>query len=104
MNTAKGSLTTAQGAKGAKPTDSSVTTAKTAVSTAGGELSRAQGDLSGLDGRASHILDEFDTLRGQARSAVSKAAGHAPAGQLELVLEHVQRGRQLRQGRGQVHR
>ena len=78
LSTAKGSLTTASNAKGAKPTDPSVTSAKTAVSTAGGALTRAQGDLSGLDGRANHILDEFDTLRGQARSAISSAAGIAP--------------------------
>lgn len=78
VNAAKGNLTTAQNAKAAKPTDPSVTSAKSAVNTAGGALTRAQGDLSSLDGRANHILDEFETLRGQARSAIAKAAGLAP--------------------------
>ena len=78
LGSAQGALTTAQTAQGAKPSDPKVSTAQTAVSNASGAATRAQGSLDGLDGRAFHILDEFDHVRGQARSAISTAAGIAP--------------------------
>ena len=53
--------------------------AHNAVGTASGALTQAQGELSGLQQRAFHILDEADTVRGHARSAVSSAAGVAPS-------------------------
>ncbi len=78
LGTAQNALTTAQNAKGAKPSDPTVSTAQTTVSNASGAATRAQGTLDGLDGRALHILDEFDHVRGQARSAISTAAAIAP--------------------------
>ncbi len=79
LSTAKGNLTSATSAPHAKPSSPSVVNAHDAVSTAGGALTQAQGQLSGLQQRAFHILDEADTVRGHARSAVSSAAGVAPS-------------------------
>lgn len=78
LATARGALTTAQTTAGVKPSDPKISGAQTAVSNAGGAAIGAQGSLDGLDGRAFRILDEFDHVRGQARSAISTAAGIAP--------------------------
>ncbi len=79
LTTAKGNLTSATSAPHAKATSPSVVNAHNAVGTAGGAVTQAQGELSGLQQRAFHMLDEVDTVRGHARSAVSSAAGVAPS-------------------------
>jgi hypothetical protein len=79
LSTAKTNLSTASTAKGAKPTSAPVVDAHNAVSTASGAVGRLQGDVSGLEGHGYRLLDEFDTIRGQARSTVSSAAGIAPS-------------------------
>jgi hypothetical protein len=42
-------------------------------------VSNLQGQVSGLESRGYHLLDEFDTIRGHARSTVSSASGIAPS-------------------------
>jgi uncharacterized protein YukE len=79
LNSAKGNLTSATSAPHTKASSPSVVNAHNAVSSAGGALTQAQGELSGLQQQAFHILDEADTFRGHARSAVSSAAGVAPS-------------------------
>lgn len=85
LTSAQSGLTSAQKAPKAKPTDPAVTTAKGAVSTAQSNVSSAQGtvnrlsgEVSGLDTRGCHLLDEFDTVRGQCRSAINGAGHRAP--------------------------
>jgi uncharacterized protein YukE len=79
LNTAQGSLHTASTAPHATDTTPAVVTAKSAVSQASGTVNRLQGELDGLERTAYHVLDEFDTARGHARSTVSGAAGIAPS-------------------------
>jgi hypothetical protein len=78
LSTAQGNLTSATNAPNAKPTSTAVVNAHNAVQTASGAVSRLQGEISGLEGRGRQILDEFNTARGHAKSAVSGAAGYAP--------------------------
>ena len=54
-------------------------TPTTRSSRASGAVGRLQDQLSGLQSRGMALLDEFDTIRGHARSAVSSAAGIAPS-------------------------
>jgi hypothetical protein len=42
-------------------------------------VGRLSGQVSGLESRGYRLLDEFDTIRGHARSTVSGAAGIAPS-------------------------
>ena len=49
------------------------------VQAASGSVGRLQDEVSGLQSRGMSLLDEFDTIRGQARSTVSSAAGIAPS-------------------------
>jgi hypothetical protein len=79
LTTAQGSLSTATSAPHAKPTSPAVVSAHSAVQTASAQVGRLQGELSGLESRGFGLLDEFDTARGRARSAVSGAAGIAPS-------------------------
>jgi hypothetical protein len=78
LATAQGNLKTADAAPHATSSTPAVTDAHTALQSASGVVGRAQDELSGLQSRAYHLLDEFDTVRGHARSAVSSAAGLAP--------------------------
>lgn len=79
LQSAKSEMRSAQSAPNAKASSPAVVNANNAVTTAGGVLSQAQGELSGLQQRAFQVLDEADTARGHARSAVSSAAGVAPS-------------------------
>ena len=53
--------------------------AHTALQTANGTVGRLQDQVSGLQSQGFRLLDEFDTIRGHARSTVSSAAGIAPS-------------------------
>ena len=53
--------------------------AHNAVQSASGSVGRLQDEVSGLQSRGMALLDDFDTIRGHARSAVSNAAGIAPS-------------------------
>jgi hypothetical protein len=79
LTTAQGSLSTATSAPHAKPQTPAVVTAHQAVQTASGAVGRLQGEVSGLQGQAYGLLDEFDTVRGHARTRISSAAGIAPS-------------------------
>jgi uncharacterized phage infection (PIP) family protein YhgE len=79
LSTAKGNLSNATSAAHATSTTPAVVDAHNAVRAAGGSVGRLQDDVSGLESRAMSLLDEFDTIRGQARSTVSSAAGIAPS-------------------------
>jgi hypothetical protein len=79
LTSAQGNLTTATNAPHAKLTSPAVVDAHTAVQSAGAQVGRLQGELTGLEGRGYGLLDEFDTVRGRARSTVSGAAGIAPS-------------------------
>jgi uncharacterized protein YukE len=78
LSSAKANLTTATNAPGAKPTSSSVVQAHGAVQGASASVGRVEGEIAGLERRGKQILDEFNTARSQARSAVSHAASYAP--------------------------
>lgn len=85
LGTAQGQLSSAQGnldrashAKGATDTSAPVISAHSAVTQATGALNQVQGEVQGLERRGFQILDDFDHVRGQARTAVSHAAGIAP--------------------------
>jgi hypothetical protein len=79
LSTAKNSLSTATSAPHATSSTPAVVDAHTAVSNASSAVGNLQGDVSGLESRGYHLLDEFDTIRGHARSTVSSAAGIAPS-------------------------
>ena len=79
LSTAQNNLSTATSAPKAKPSSPAVVNAHSAVQSASGAVGRLQGELSGLQGQAYRVLDEFDSVRGQARSRVSSAAGVAPS-------------------------
>jgi hypothetical protein len=78
LSTAHGDLTSATNAPHAKPTSTAVVDAHSAVQAATGAVSQLQGEISGLERRGRQILDEFNTARSHAKSAVSGAAGYAP--------------------------
>jgi hypothetical protein len=78
LSSAQSSLTSATKAPGAKPTSSAVVQAHGAVQAAGGAVARLQGEIAGLERRGQQLLDEFNTARSRAMSAVSHAAGYAP--------------------------
>jgi uncharacterized protein YukE len=79
LSTAKSSQSTAASAPHASSSTPAVVNANTAVSNASGAVSNLQGQVSGLESRGYHLLDEFDTMRGHARSTVSSASGVAPS-------------------------
>jgi X-X-X-Leu-X-X-Gly heptad repeat protein len=114
LHDAQSSLSTAQGQQARAKTDLSTATAAphvtsttpavlnahNALETANGAVGHLQDQLSGLQSRGVRLLDEFDTIRGHARSTVSSAAGIAPSeswlsGALHAVgnfVENVGRG------------
>jgi uncharacterized protein YukE len=79
LSTAKNDLSTATSAPHATSSTPAVVNAHTAVSSASGAVNNLQGEVSGLESRGYHLLDEFDSIRGHARSTVSSAAGIAPS-------------------------
>jgi hypothetical protein len=79
LSTAKTNLSTATSAPHATSSTPAVANAHTALSGASGSVNNLSGEVSGLEGRGYHLLDEFDTIRGRARSTVSSAAGVAPS-------------------------
>jgi uncharacterized protein YukE len=79
LSTAKSSLSTANAAAHATSSTPAVVNAHTAVSNASGAVGNLQGQVSGLESRGHQLLDEFDTIRGHARSTVSSASGIAPS-------------------------
>ncbi len=79
LTSAQGSLSTAAGAPGATSSTAAVVSAQSAVHAASGAVGNLQREVSGLEGRGLQLLDEFDGIRGHARSAVSHAAGIAPS-------------------------
>ena len=79
LSTAKSNLSTATSAAHATSSTPAVVNAHTALSSASGAVNNLQGQVSGLESRGYHLLDEFDTIRGHARSTVSSAAGIAPS-------------------------
>jgi uncharacterized protein YukE len=79
LTTARSDLTTATSAPHAKPTSPAVVNAHTALNNAATNVGNLQGQVSGLESRGYQLLDEFDTIRGHARSVVSSAAGIAPS-------------------------
>ncbi|MBO0745954.1 MAG: hypothetical protein J2P43_13110 [Candidatus Dormibacteraeota bacterium] len=79
LATARTTLSTATSAPHATSTTPAVVNAHTAVQSASGTVGRLQGEVSGLETRGFHLLDEFDTIRGSARSQVSGAGGKAPS-------------------------
>ncbi|HEX3975904.1 MAG TPA: hypothetical protein VHW96_06540 [Solirubrobacteraceae bacterium] len=79
LSTAKSSLSTATSAAHATSSTPAVIDADTAVSNASSAVGNLQGAVTGLESRGYHLLDEFDTIRGHARSTVSSAAGIAPS-------------------------
>jgi hypothetical protein len=79
LSDAKTSLSSATSAAHATSTTPAVVSAHTALSNATGAVGRLQGEVSGLQGQGFRLLDEFDTIRGHAHSAVSGAAGIAPS-------------------------
>lgn len=97
---AKSDLSNATAAPHATSTTPAVLNAHNALQSANGAVGQLQDQLSGLQSRGFRLLDEFDTIRGQARSTVSSAAGIAPSeswlsGALHAVgnfVENVGRG------------
>ncbi|MFZ1993528.1 MAG: hypothetical protein WAU75_05415, partial [Solirubrobacteraceae bacterium] len=79
LATAKSDLTAATSAPHATITTPAVVDAHNAVQSAGGSTGRLHDEVSGLQSRGMSLLDDFDTVRGQARTAVSDAAGIAPS-------------------------
>lgn len=79
LSSAKSDLSTATSAPHATSSTPAVADAHTAVSNASGAVGNLQGQVSGLESRGYHLLDEFDTIRGHARSTVSSASGIAPS-------------------------
>jgi hypothetical protein len=79
LSDAKTNVSTATAAPHAKSTTPAVVTAHTALQAANGTVGRLQGEVTGMESRGFHLLDEFDTVRGHARSTVSSAAGIAPS-------------------------
>jgi uncharacterized protein YukE len=79
LSTAKSNLSTATSAPHATSSTPAVVNAHSAVSNASSAVGNLQGQVSGLESRGYHLLDEFDTIRGHARSTVSSAAGIAPS-------------------------
>jgi uncharacterized protein YukE len=79
LSTAKSNLSTATSAPHATSTTPAVLDAHGAVQSASSSAGRLSDEVSGLQSRGMRLLDEFDTIRGQARSAVSSAASVAPA-------------------------
>ena len=79
LSTAKSNLDSATSAPHATSTTPAVLDAHNAVQSASGSVGRLQGEVSGLQSRGMALLDDFDTVRGHARSAVSNAAGIAPS-------------------------
>lgn len=79
LASARSNLTSATSAPHAKPTSPAVVDAHTSVANAAGAVGNLQGQVSGLESRGYQLLDEFDTVRGHARSTVSSAAGLAPS-------------------------
>jgi uncharacterized protein YukE len=79
LSDARANLSTATAAPHAKSTTPAVVNAHTALQAVNGTVGRLQGEVSGLESRGLHLLDEFDTIRGRARSTVSSAAGIAPS-------------------------
>jgi hypothetical protein len=79
LSTAKSNLNTATSAPHATSTTPAVVDAHNALQSASGTVGRLQDEVSGLQSRGMTLLDDFDTIRGQARSAVSDAAGIAPS-------------------------
>lgn len=79
LTNAQSNLSSATAAPHAKPASPAVVNAHSAVQSASGAVGRVQGELSGLQGQAFRVLDEFDSVRGEARSRVSSAAGVAPS-------------------------
>jgi uncharacterized protein YukE len=79
LSTAKTNVTTATSAPKATATTPAVVNAHNALASASGAVNNLQGEVSGLESRGFHLLDEFDTIRGHARSTVSSAAGIAPS-------------------------
>jgi hypothetical protein len=78
LSNAQSSLTSATNAAEAKPTSSAVVQAHGAVTAASGAVGRLQGEIAGLERRGQQLLDEFNTTRSRAITAVSHAAGYAP--------------------------
>ncbi|MGH2894579.1 MAG: hypothetical protein ACRDPM_15155 [Solirubrobacteraceae bacterium] len=79
LSTAQSDLSTAASAPHATSRTPAVVDAHRALSNASGAVSNVQGQVSGLESRGYHLLDEFDTIRGHARSTVSSASGIAPS-------------------------
>ena len=79
LSSAKSNLSTATSAPHATSTTPAVVSAHNAVQSASGSVGRLSDEVSGLQSRGMRLLDEFDTIRGRARSAVSGAAGIAPS-------------------------
>jgi hypothetical protein len=79
LATAKGNLNTATQAPHAASNSPAVVDAHTAVTSASGAVGNLEGEVSGLEARSFRILDQFDSDRGRARSAVSSASGIAPS-------------------------
>jgi hypothetical protein len=78
LTSAQTNLTSASKAPGAKSTSTSVVQAHGAVQAANQAVGQLQGEIAGLERRGRQIVDEFNTARSHARSAVSHAAGYAP--------------------------
>lgn len=85
LGTAQGQLSSAQGdlsraahAKGATDTSAPVVSAQSAVTQATGAVNGLQDEVQGLERRGFQILDDFDHVREDARTAVSHAASIAP--------------------------
>jgi hypothetical protein len=76
--TAQSALTTATQAPHATSSTPAVVNAHSAVQAANGAVATLQDQVSGLERSGFSLLDEFDTVRGHARSAISSAAGLAP--------------------------
>lgn len=78
LTSAQGNLSTAKSAPKATSGTPAVKTATTAVHHASNAVGGLQDEISGLNSRGYQLLDEFDTIRRQAVTAVSKAAAVAP--------------------------
>lgn len=78
LASAKGTLSSARSAPKASSHSPAVTTATTAVHHASSAVGGLQDEISGLNSHAYQLLDEFDTVRRQAVTAVSHAAAAAP--------------------------
>jgi len=79
QSAAKANLSTVTTAPHATSTTPAVVNAHSALQTANGTVGRLQDQVSGLQSQGFRLLDEFDTIRGHARSTVSSAAGIAPS-------------------------